>query len=128
MQEKYLFEYAVIRVVPRVEREEFVNVGVILYCPKLKFLEAALLPDFKRLEKFAPEADLEEIIAHLHALELIAKGGTAGGPIGVLDAPSRFRWLTALRSTQVQTSRVHPGFCADPSVKISALLQEQAGE
>lgn len=123
----YLFEYAVIRVVPRVEREEFINVGVILYCPKLKFLSAVLSHDFSRLEAFAKDADLLEIIAHLRGLELIAGGGESGGPIGLLDAPSRFRWLTALRSTQVQTSRVHPGFCVDPEQKILSLLSEQTG-
>src|ERR1700740_563090 len=99
MQENNLFEYAVIRVVPRVEREEFLNVGVILYCAKLKFLQARYHLDGQRLTAICKELDLEEIRAHICAFEHICRGDEDGGPIGKLDMASRFRWLTAARST-----------------------------
>jgi hypothetical protein len=112
MQEKDLFEYAVIRIVPRVEREEFLNVGVILYCAKQKFLQAIWELDVSRLKALqGSDLDIEELRANLHSFMNIAVGGKDAGPIGELDMPSRFRWLTATRSTVVQTSKVHPGFC-----------------
>jgi len=109
MQEKHVFEYAVIRVVPRVEREEFLNVGIVLYCPKQKFLQALLNLDEERLYVFSAGKDIGE----LNAFERICVGGTQAGPIGKLDIASRFRWLTATRSTIVQASKVHPGLCID---------------
>jgi hypothetical protein len=125
MQDSHLFEYAVIRVVPRVEREEFMNVGVILYCAKQKFLQCAFLLDEDRLRVFSPTADPAELRSHLNSLSRICRGGKDAGPIGQLDAASRFRWLTAMRSTVVQTSRVHPGFCSDPGGKLERLMAEQ---
>jgi len=124
MQEKDLFEYAVIRVVPRVEREEFINVGVILYCAKQNFLLAKIKLDEERLKAFCVEIDLEGLSSNLNALEHISKGNSAGGPIGKLDAASRFRWLTATRSTVVQTSKVHPGFCNDAKETLEKLYIE----
>jgi len=121
MQEKHLFEYAVIRVVPRVDREEFLNVGVVLYCPRQKYLELIYTLDPGRLQGFAPGLDIEELEGHLHAFAEVVRGGTAGGPIGQLDAASRFRWLTAQRSTILQTSRVHPGFCSEPAEALKRL-------
>lgn len=123
MQEKQLFEYAVIRVVPRVDREEFLNVGVILYCARLKFLELKYTLDEERLLRLFPTLDLEELEAHLRAFGEITRGGPAGGPIGKLDPAARFRWLTATRSTILQTSRVHPGFCAEPAAALERLHQ-----
>jgi hypothetical protein len=114
MQEKHVFEYAVIRVVPRVEREEFLNVGVILYCQKQQFLQALFTLDEQRLFAFSGDLDVMELKEHLCALEQICLGSIRGGPIGKLDTASRFRWLTATRSTVVQASKVHPGLCADP--------------
>lgn len=113
MQEKQVFEYAVIRVVPRVEREEFLNVGIVLYCPKQKFLQALLNLDEERLYVFSAGIDIGELKEHLNAFERICVGGTQAGPIGKLDIASRFRWLTATRSTIVQASKVHPGLCID---------------
>ena len=123
MHDKHLFEYAVIRIVPRVDREEFLNVGVILYCPQLKFLELIYTLDATRLLSFSPTLDLTEIEEHLRAFGNITRGSNEGGPIAKLDMPSRFRWLTATRSTILQTSRVHPGFCSDPLAALARLHQ-----
>ncbi|TWW00068.1 DUF3037 domain-containing protein [Chitinophaga pinensis] len=113
MQEKHLFEYAVIRVMPRVEREEFLNAGVILYSKQQRFLQAIITLNEERLRAFSPETDIEEVKSYLNAFEYICKGGKEAGPIGQLDLASRFRWLTATRSTVVQAGKVHPGFCND---------------
>lgn len=114
MQENLLFEYAVIRIVPRVEREEFLNAGVILYCAKQQFLQTLFEVNHERLMAFCGKLDLPEVEENLKAMERICAGGEGAGPIGKLDTASRFRWLTATRSTIVQSSRVHPGFCKDP--------------
>ncbi|HVD99033.1 MAG TPA: DUF3037 domain-containing protein [Cytophagaceae bacterium] len=111
MQEPHLFEYAVIRVVPRVEREEFINVGVVLYSKKESFLQTIITVDEAKIKALHGEIDCEELDAHLSAFKSICKGGKEAGPIGLLDTASRFRWLTAQRSTILQTSKVHPGLC-----------------
>lgn len=121
MQESHLFEYAILRIVPRVEREEFMNVGVILYCRKHVFLQTKFSIAEERLMALCPQVDLPEIKAHLQALEQISIGNTKAGPIAALDVASRFRWLTAKRSTVVQTSPVHPGLCKDPLETLSRL-------
>ena len=121
MQDKQLFEYAVIRVVPRVDREEFLNVGVVLYCARLKFLELSYTLDGSRLSALAPSLDIEELEEHLGAFADVVRGGAGSGPIGKLDLAGRFRWLTAQRSTVLQTSRVHPGFCAEPAEALKRL-------
>jgi Protein of unknown function (DUF3037) len=112
MQDKHLYEYAVIRVVPSVEREEFLNVGVILYCRQQKFLQAVFTLDEERLRAFSPKTDIHTIRPYLEAFVEISKGSKAGGPIAKLDLAGRFRWLTATRSSIIQTSKVHPGFCS----------------
>jgi hypothetical protein len=124
MQDRHLFEYAVIRVVPRVEREEFINVGVILYCAKLKFLKSVFEINELRLSTFCAGLDIPELVANINSVGLICLGGSGGGPIGQLDMPSRFRWLTATRSTVLQASKVHPGFCQDPEDMLLRLLRE----
>jgi hypothetical protein len=107
MQDRHLFEYAVIRVVPRVEREEFLNVGVILLCNKQKFLKMMYHIDKDRLLAFSNNLDHDALEENLSSFQRIATiGGKDAGPIGELDAASRFRWLTATRSTVVQTSKV----------------------
>jgi hypothetical protein len=113
MQERTLFEYAVIRVVPRVDREEFLNIGIILYCAKQKYLKMLYVLDEHRLQAFDGYLDMEELKDHLCSFERICSGDQQGGPIAKLDIPSRFRWLTATRSTVLQTSKVHPGLCID---------------
>ncbi|MDB5230758.1 MAG: hypothetical protein JWN76_1563 [Chitinophagaceae bacterium] len=124
MQEKQLFEYAVIRLVPRVEREEFLNVGIVLYAKKPKFLNVLFGLDAERLKIFAAYLNIEEVQAHLCAFEKICEGDRESGPIGQLDMASRFRWLTATRSTVVQTSRVHSGLCSDPAATLKKLYEE----
>src|ERR1700743_1737133 len=124
MQQKHLFEYAVIRVVPRVEREEFLNIGVIVYCPKLKFLEARYQLDETRLQGFYAGLDIAEVKEHICSMERICKADKDSGPIGKLEMASRFRCLTAARSTVVQTSKVHPGFCDDAAVMLEKLFAQ----
>lgn len=124
MQDNHLFEYAVIRVVPRVEREEFLNVGVILYSRKEEFLQTLFRVDKMKLNAFSDKLDIDEIENHLLAFERICNGGPGSGPIGQLDMASRFRWLTATRSTVVQTSKVHPGFCDQPAEAIQKLFNQ----
>jgi len=124
MQEKHLFEYAVIRIVPRVEQEEFLNIGVILYSSKPPFLQVRFHLDEGRLHAFSNTLDMEEVLGHLHAFERICIGGPEAGPIGKLDMASRFRWLTATRSTIVQTSKVHPGLCSDTQQALERLFTQ----
>lgn len=119
-----LFEYAVIRIVPRVEREEFFNVGVVLYCREAQFLEALYALDERKLRAFCEETDLAKLRSYLEAFEAVCTAAPAGGPIARLDAASRFRWLTATRSTVVQTSRVHPGLCEDPASTLRRLFEQ----
>lgn len=124
MQDKQLFEYAVIRVVPRVEREEFLNVGVILFCKKLQFLETKFQINENRMKSFCAEIDIEILREHLHTFEKICRGDNDSGPIGKLPLAERFRWLTATRSTIVQTSKTHPGFCKYPSETLTKLFEQ----
>ena len=124
MQQKHLFEYAVVRVVPRVEREEFLNVGVVLYCAKEKFLQMKFHVDGDRLQSFCATCDVGEITTYLQAFERIAMGAQNAGPIAALGIAERFRWLTATRSTVVQTSRVHPGICDNAAAMLQKLFDQ----
>ena len=126
MQEKDLFEYAVIRVMPRVEREEFLNVGVVLYCAKQKFLKMLFKLDVERLKVFCSECDGDDVNKYLVAFKRICTGSKDAGPIGKLSIAERFRWLTATRSTVVQTSKVHPGFCQDAEEMLQKLFTQLA--
>ncbi len=122
MQERTLYEYAVIRVVPRVEREEFLNVGVVLYGAATKFLQVRYMVSERKLSCMAPQLDLAQVVEHLAVFERIAKGETTAGSIALLTVPERFRWLTAVRSTIVQTSKVHSGFCANYEEEVERLF------
>ncbi|MCY7360393.1 MAG: DUF3037 domain-containing protein [Rudanella sp.] len=124
MPGKHLFEYAVIRVVPCVEREEFLNVGVILYCSSQRFLQTRFALNGDRLRAFAGALDSDELEARLRAFERICAGRREGGPIGQLAIAARFRWLTATRSTVVQTSPVHPGLCEDARATLDRLFEQ----
>jgi hypothetical protein len=124
MQDKDLFEYAVIRVVPRVEREEFINVGVVVYCSKQKFLGVMFDLNMDKLGVFCKETDVVVLKKNFLAFERICTGGELSGTIGQLDIASRFRWLTAMRSTVLQTSRAHAGFCVDAKVTMLKLFSD----
>ena len=124
MQERKLFEYAVIRVMPRVERGEFMNVGVVLYCASQKFLQVRFIINGSRLTACCADVDLAELEKRLHVFDRICQGDKAAGPIALLPIASRFRWLTATKSTVVQTSAVHPGLCIDPETEIDKLFKK----
>jgi hypothetical protein len=110
--------------VPHIEREEFMNVGVILSCQASSFLNAAFELDERRLAAFAPGLDVNLLQSHLQAIRLICEGGDDGGPIGRLPRRARFDWLVAPRSTIVQTSPVHAGLCSDPRQALADLLRK----
>lgn len=124
MQGQRLFEYAVLRVVPRVEREEFCNIGVVLYSRDAKFLRCKFHLNPVRLKALYADLDLDELNGYLQSFEWVCEGSIQGGPIAKLDIPSRFRWLTATRSTILQCSRVHPGFCAEPAKALDKLMEQ----
>jgi hypothetical protein len=121
---RHSFDYAVVRVVPHVEREEFLNVGVILSCQATDFLKAKFHVNAKRLYALAPGLDLSEVQNHLEAMRLICEGGKTAGPIGRLPRRARFDWLVAPRSTVIQTSAVHTGLCSDPEQALERLLRK----
>lgn len=122
MHDQCTYDYAIIRVVPRVEREEFINVGVIVSCPAQKFLKAGIELDEQRLMAIDSTLDLESIRTHLDAISTICAGGEQAGPIGRLSQRERFHWLIAPRSTIIQTSPAHTGYCKDPAVVLERLL------
>ena len=124
MPERHSFDYAIVRVVPHVEREEFLNVGVILSCQAADFLKAMFHVDAKRLSALAPELDIKEVQSHLEAIQLICQGGEQAGPIGRLPRRARFDWLVAPRSTVIQTSAVHTGLCSEPEKALEQLLRK----
>jgi hypothetical protein len=124
MQEKYLYEYAVIRVLPFVEREEFINVGIILFCKKEEYIKVLFTINEAKLRSFSKDLDLDQIKLNLQSFEKIAMGTENCGPIAQLDVPSRFRWLTAVRSSAIQTSRPHPGLCNDLEQTAKRLFDE----
>ncbi|HEV8693759.1 MAG TPA: DUF3037 domain-containing protein [Lysobacter sp.] len=117
------YDYAVIRVVPRVEREEFVNVGILLSCEATRYLEARIEFDEARVRALDPAIDLAALRRHLDAFPTICRGGAESGPIGQLPLRARFHWLTAKRSAIIQTSPVHTGRCTDMAATMEHLLE-----
>jgi hypothetical protein len=111
MPDRFTYDYAIIRVVPKVEREEFVNVGVVVSCAASKFLEARIELDEQRLQAIDPSLDIATIRAYLATIPIICAGGEAAGAIGQLPLRERFHWIVAPRSAVIQTSRVHTGLC-----------------
>jgi len=118
-----LFQYALLRVVPRVERGEFINAGVVLYCQDAKFLDARIYLDRERLRALDPNLDPEAVQAHLDVARKVCEGGPGAGAVGMLPPGQRFGWLVAPRSTVVQPSPVHTGFADDPEEAIEHLLR-----
>ena len=124
MQDRYTFEYAIIRVVPKVEREEFFNVGVILFSKRKKFLGIKYHVDPDKLNAFSTEIDLKTFNDYLNAWKLICDGEPSGGKIGKLELSDRFRWLTACRSTIIQSSKTHPGLSDDPKKTLEEIFKK----
>ena len=122
MPARNTFEYAIIRVVPRIERGEFINAGVVLFCRTRRFLGARIELDTARLGALAPDADIPPLQEQLDHIPLICKGGAEAGPIGLLPQHERFRWLSAPRSTIIQASPVHCGMCDDPEAALDKLV------
>ena len=119
------FDYAVIRIVPLVEREEFFNAGVILFCPQQRFLDARVYLDTTKMGAFAPSVDTAEAQQRLDAILKICAGDPTAGPIACIPQSARFHWLVAPRSTMIQVSPVHSGICDEPEVVLNRLFQEQ---
>ncbi len=117
------FEYAVLRVVPRVERGEFINAGVVLYSSATKFLDARVYLDTGRLQALDPTMDPEPVLRRLEAARRVCAGGPGSGAIGLLPPVQRFGWLVAPCSTVVQPSPVHTGLCGDPRRTLDHLLR-----
>ena len=122
MPDKFRYDYAVIRVVPKVDREEFINAGVIVSCPDLSFLEARIKLNEARLLALDPNVDLDLVRNHLATIPVICRGGDGAGSIGQLPQRQRFHWLVAPRSTVIQTSPVHTGRCEDPIAALDHLV------
>ncbi len=124
MQEKLVYEYASIRYVPCVERGEFLNIGVIVFCKRKKYLNMQYQLDENRLKSFSGEIDLEELEAYLRSWTFICQGQPEGGAIAQLDPAYRFRWITAPKSTILQCSPVHPGICEEPGEVLQGLFRK----
>ena len=116
------YDYAVVRVVPRVERGEFINVGIILWCPSQSFLGARIELDEQRLQGLDADVNVEAVRSHLASIPLVCAGGPEAGPIGLLSPRARFDWLVAPRSTIIQVSPVHTGRCTEVSSTLEHLL------
>jgi hypothetical protein len=124
MQDKLLYEYSVIRILPLVEREEFINVGIIVFSKKSRFIKMLYTINESKLSVFCKETDLQQLKLNLESFQKIARGDTGGGPIALMDDASRFRWLTAVRSSVIQTSRPHPGLCTNLEETAERLFKE----
>ncbi len=127
MPEPSAFDYAVIRVVPHVEREEFVNVGVILFCSTRRFLDVRIRLDEARLKSLSPELDMAQVRDHLDLIARVAAGGAPAGPLGQLSRFERFQWLVSPRSTTIQVSPVHGGLADDLPAALDDLFTRLVG-
>lgn len=124
MPEQHLYEYAVVRLFPVLAREEFINVGIVLFSKSARFIKARVELNEVRLAPFRSDVTLEDVRENLQAFSLIARGDPTAGPIAAMDIASRFRWLTAVRSSAIQTSRPHPGLCPDLDGTVDRLFEE----
>ena len=121
------FDYAVVRVVPRVDREEFINAGVIVFCLERRYLDARVFVDEHRLRALWPQLDVEMVRKHLEAIPKIAAGDASAGPIARLSQRERFHWLVSPRSTMIQVSPVHSGICEEPGNTVEKLAERLLG-
>jgi hypothetical protein len=128
MPGRCMFEYAIVRVVPHVEREEFVNVGVILFCRTLRFLDTRIRLNAARLAAFAPGFDLAMVQAQLDLIPRICAGGDEAGTLGQMSQAERFRWLVSPRNTVIQLSPVHCGLCADPRAMLEDVFARMVAD
>ncbi len=119
-----VFEYAIIRIVPVVEREEFINVGVVLFCKEMDFLAVKIEVNEVKLNAIAPQIDKKLVSDYLSSFKMIVEGQKTGGEISEYVPAERFRWLTATRSAILQCSKIHPGFCANPELKLNQLFSD----
>jgi len=124
MQDRVTFEYAIIRVVPKVEREEFFNIGVLLFSKRKKFLGIKYFIDQDKLKAFSSDIEFESLESYLDAWKLVCDGGSKGGRIGEMELSDRFRWLAACRSTIIQSSKTHSGICVDPEKELQDCFEK----
>ena len=124
MHEQHLYDYAVIRVVPKVEREEFINIGLMMYCKRQKYLRIDYQIPTEKIILFSSEFDVEQLKINLESFRKICSGKKDGGPIATFEIAERFRWLTAIKSSSIQTSRPHSGFSADLDATFEKLYAE----
>ncbi len=124
MHEQHLYDYAVIRVVPKVEREEFINIGLMLFSKKKKYLRIQYHIPVEKISLFAPEFDIDQLEINLASFAKVCSGKKDGGPIATFDIAERFRWLTAVKSSSIQTSRPHSGFSSDLDTTFEKLYAE----
>ncbi len=124
MQEPHLYEYAVVRVVPKVEREEFINVGLIMFCKRQRYIRMDYKINEAKFNLCSSEIEIADLNKYLESFQNTAKGDKSGGRIGQLETPERFRWLTAVRSSVLQTSRPHAGMCENLEATFEKLFQE----
>ncbi|MEM9884564.1 MAG: DUF3037 domain-containing protein [Bacteroidota bacterium] len=123
MQDKVIYEYAIIRLVPKVEREEFINIGVLLFSKRKEYIGIKFKIEAARVAAFSPELDLDMLQDYLNAWTAICEGTPEGGMIGQFDRALRFRWLTASKSTIIQCSAVHPGLCTEPKMVLEKIFE-----
>jgi hypothetical protein len=124
MQEQHFYDYAVIRVVPKVEREEFINIGLIVFCKRHKYLRIQYQIPVEKIRLFDAEFDIEQLQINLDSFEKICSGNKEGGPIAAFEITERFRWLTAIKSSSIQTSRQHSGFSFNLDATFKKLYDE----
>lgn len=124
MHEKHLYEYAVLRVVPKIEREEFINVGLLFFCKRQKTLWMKYEINEDRIKHFCTELDLDQVKVNVESFYQICMGNKSAGPIAQLDHAERFRWLTAVKSSSIQTGRPHPGLSDDLEATFEKLYRE----
>lgn len=124
MQEKLVYEYAVIRVVPKVEREEFINIGLILFSKRKRYIRFQYLIPEEKIRCFCTDFDIQQLRENLESFSRICAGAKDGGPIAQLETDERFRWITAIKSSSIQSSRPHPGLSDDLDATFDKLYKE----
>lgn len=124
MHEQHLYDYTVIRVVPKVEREEFINIGLMIFSKRQKYLRIEYQIPTEKILLFSPEFDMEQLKINLESFKKIGSGKKEGGPIAAFELAERFRWLSAIKSSSIQTSRPHSGFSSDLDATFDKLYSE----